>query len=243
MCNMFGGPSAAENATLQSQTQLSQAMWASFNQQYNQQQDVLKNLQTEIGRIQSGQTGPGYSGAENAERIALIQNTAAAAARNATQAQRSLGAGSQVSPTGGMTRQSGINQQTAAQIAAKVGAEESNNLIAENIQNFQQGRDNAAATVGALNALSGRYNPAEYSGQENADLGQQFKIADTINQENIQKSQAIAGFATKLALGAATFGAGGIGALGSGESFGEGVGDFLKGGMNETFGTNFGINS
>lgn len=242
MCNMFGGPSAAENSTLQSQTELSNALWSNFQQQYQQQQGVLQNLQTQIGRIQSGQTGPGFSGAENAARIALIQNTTAAEARNAVQAARSVGAGTQVSPSGGMTRQSGINQQVAGQIESKVGAAGSNALLSEQAENFAQGRENAYRTVGALQSLSGDYNPAAYSGQENSALGQRFNMADKINQQNIQRSQAIFGAATKLALGAATFGAGGIGALGSGESFGEGASDFLSGGANAAFGTNFGIN-
>jgi hypothetical protein len=240
---MFGGPSAQETSTLQSQTQLANALWSNFNQQYQQQQGVLSQLQAQIGRIQSGQTGPGFSGAENAARIALIQNTTAAEARNAVQAARSVGAGTQVSPSGGMTRQSGINQQVGAQIASKIGAAGSNALLAEQAENFATGRENAYRTAGALQALSGDYNPAAYSGQENAALGQRFSMADKINQENIQRSQAIFGAATKLAMGAATFGAGGIGALGAGESFGEGASDFLSGGANAAFGTNFGINS
>lgn len=242
MCNMFGGPSYSEKATLQQQSQLADAMWSNFNQQYQQQQDVLKNLQTQIGRIQSGQTGPGFSGEENAARISLIRNTTAAEARNAVQAQRSVGAGEQVSPTGGMTRQSGINQQVAGQIYSKIGAAGSNALLAEQAENFAVGRDNAYKTVGALQSLSGDYSPATYSGQEEAALGQKFGMADKIRQQEAARSQSIFGAATKLALGAATFGAGGIGALGAGESFGEGVGDFLKGGMNEEFGTNFGVN-
>lgn len=243
MCNMFGGPSDQEKSTLQSQTQLADALWSNFNQQYQQQQGVLSQLQTQIGRIQSGQTGPGFSGEENADRIALIRNTTAAEARNAVQAARSVGAGSQVSPTGGMTRQSGINQQTGGQIYAKIGAAGANALIAENAENFAQGRENAYRTVGGLQALSGQYNPAAYSGQEEGALGQEFQMADKVQQEETQRSQAIFGAATKLALGAATFGVGGIGALGAGESFGEGAGDFLKGGLNETFGTNFGLNT
>lgn len=242
MCNMFGGPSDQEKSTLQSQTQLADALWSNFNQQYQQQQNVLSQLQTQIGRIQSGQTGPGFSGAENAARIALIQNTTAAEARNAVQAARSVGAGTQVSPSGGMTRQSGINQQVAGQIESKIGAAGSNALLAEQAENFAQGRQNAQMTVGALDALAGKYNPSAYSGQEQGALGQEFSMADKINQENIQRSQSIFGAATKLALGAATFGAGGIGALGAGESFGEGIGDFLSGGANATFGTNFGVN-
>lgn len=231
MCNIFGGPSYQEKATLQQQSQLADAMWSNFNQQYQQQQGVLKNLQTQIGRIQSGQTGPGFSGEENADRIALIRNTTAAEARNAVQAARSVGAGEQVSPSGGMTRQSGINQQVAGQIYSKIGATGSNALIAENAENYAVGRENAYKTVGALSALSGQYNPSVYSGQEEGALGQKFQIADKIRQQEAASSQAIFGAATKLATGAFTFGMGGMGA--------GGIGDFLKGGSNALFGTDF----
>lgn len=242
MCKMFGGPSSGEKSALQSQTNIGEAMFSNYQQQYQQQQAALSMLQAQIGRIQSGQTGPGYSGQENADRIALIRNTSAAEARNAIQATRSLGAGSQVSPTGGMTRQSGINQQVAAQIQSKFGANEANQLIAENVENYATGRENAMRTAGALQALSGDYNPLGYSNAASSSNAQQFKMSQTINQEEAQRSQAIAGLITKAALGAATFGVGGIGALGAGESLGEGASDFFKGGMNALSGTNFSIN-
>lgn len=243
MCDMFGGPSSAENATLQSQTNLSNALWSNFNQQYQQQQGVLQQLQAQIGRIQSGQTGPGFSGAENAARIALIQNTTAAQARNAVQAARSVGAGTQSSTAGNLERQAGINQQVTGQIEAKVGAQGANELLAEQAENFATGRENAYKTAGALQQLAGTYNPAQYGQLTGSSLGQQFSQADKINQENIARSQAIAGLVTKVGLGAATFGVGGIGALGAGESVGEAGSDFLAGGLNALSGSNFSINS
>lgn len=246
MCDLFGGPSAAEKSSLQRQTAISNAMWSNFQQQYQQQQGALKNLQAEIGRIQSGQTGPGFGGAENAARIALIQNTSAAQARNAIQAVRSRGAGVAGGAGGAGTvpgAAAGIGAQTDAAIQAQVGANEANQLIAEQGENFAQGRTNAERTAAGLSQLAGLYSPTQYGSEAESANAQNFSMADKINQENIAKTQAEIGFGTKLALGAATFGAGGIGALGAGESFGEGASDFLHGGLNALSGSDqFSIN-
>lgn len=243
MCNMFGGPSSAETGTLQQQQGLSQALHSAFTQQYAQQQDVLGRLQAQIMRIQTGQTGPGFSGAENAARIALIQNTNAAAARNAIQGSRERGVGTQVGQnTSGLTRQAGINAQIAGGIEAMTGANEANQLLAEQAENFQQGRSNAISTASALQSLQGDYSPSTYSSQLGSSLGAQFNMADKINTENIQRSQAIAGLVEKGVMSAATFGLGGAAAVGAGESFGEGASDFFKGGINALTGSNYEIN-
>jgi hypothetical protein len=171
----------------------------------------------------------------------LIQNTSAAASRNAIQAVRERGAGSQ--NTSGMARQSGINAQVAGGIEALAGTNAANKQLELTAENYAQGRANAASAASGLQALQGDYNPTAYSGELGQSLNSQFKMADTINQQNIARSQAIMGFGTKLALGAATFGIGAAGALGAGESLGEGVSDAFSGGMNALTGSNFGINN
>lgn len=236
MCEMFGGPSAQEESTLGQTSALSSSLLSNYRQQYSQQQDVLGRLQGQISRIQSGQTGPGFSGEENAARTSQIINSGAAASRNAIQAARSVGNGA----TGTLT--SGINQQVEGQIGAVTGANTSNALLKEQSDNFAQGRQNAITSASALQTLSGDYNPAGYASQAGNELGAQFKEATQIQQEKIARSQAIAGLVEKVGMGAATFGMGGVAALGSGESFGEGIGDFFKGGSNASFGTNFGLN-
>lgn len=241
MCDLFGGPSYGERAALDSTTQYANAMMANYNQQYQQQQGALTNMQAQIARLQSGQTGPGFSGDENAARISYIKNLYAAQARNEAQAARSRGAGSQVSPSGGMTRQSGINQQIDAEATSRAQAGEANDLIKEQAENFAQGRTNTERAISGWDALAGRYNPQSYAGMAESGYNTEFSESQQIQKEKQQRAANIFGAATKLASGIATFGIGGIGALGAGESFGEGVGDFLKGGLNETFGTNFGV--
>lgn len=242
MCNLFGGPSYGEQAALDSTTEYANAMMANYNQQYQLQQGALTNMQAQVARLQSGQTGPGFGGDENAARIAYIKNLYAAQARNEAQAMRERGAGTQAAPNAtGMTRQSGINQQTDAEARSRAQAGEANDLIKEQAENFAQGRVNTERAISGWDALAGRYNPQSYAGMAKSGYDTEFGEAQKIQQEKQQRASNIFGAATKLAMGAATFGIGGIGALGGGESFGEGVGDFLKGGMNETFGTNFNL--
>lgn len=237
MCDLFGGPSQGEQTAYQETSALSQSLLSNFRQQYAQQQSTLGQLEGEISRIQTGQTGPGFSGEENAALRSEIVNQGAAAARNAIQANRSVGSGA----TGTLT--SGINAQVEGQIGAITGTDTANQLLKETTANYAQGRENAIRAASAFQTMYNSFNPTAYAGMAGQELGQQFTEADKINQEKIARSQAIAGLVEKVGLGAATFGAGGIAALGSGESFGEGLGDFFKGGMNASFGTNFGINS
>ena len=243
MCDMFGGPSSGENVAYQNQVGLTNSLRSAFNEQYATQKDVLNRLGSQIMRIQTGQTGPGYGGAENASRIALIQNQGAAAARNAIQAERTRSAGVGGGGTSGLARTAAINRQIAGGIEALSGANTSNALIREQAENFEQGRSNAISAASGLQSLAGDYNPSAYSSQALSSNKGQFDMAHTINQEKIAARQAMFGTALKAGLGAATFGVGAIGALGAGESLGEGVSDALSGGFNALSGTNFGINS
>ena len=243
MCDLFGGPSSGEQNAYDNQVGITNSMRSAFNQQYAQQQGVLSQLNGQIMRIQSGQTGPGFGGAENASRIALIQNQGAAAARNAIQAERTQSAGVGGGGTSGLARSAAINRQISGGIEALSGANTSNQLIGEQAENFAQGRANATQAAQGFQALAGDYNPLGYANASSSSNQQQFGQADKINQENIQKSQAIAGLVEKGAGLALTGGLGGFAALGGGESLGEGLSDFGAGASNAAFGTNFGINS
>ena len=242
MCNMFGGPSAGENNAYDNQVGLTNSLRSAFNQQYSQQQGVLNQLNGQIMRIQSGNTGPGYGGAENASRIALIQNQGAAASRNAIQAEREQSAGVGGGGTSGLARSAAINRQISGGIEALSGANTSNQLIAEQAGNFAQGRTNAVQAAQGFQQLAGDYNPAQYASQASGSNQAQFGQADKINQQNIQRSQAIAGLIEKGAGMALTGGMGGFAALGGGEGLGQGLQDFGAGASNAMFNTNFGIN-
>jgi len=230
-CSMFGGASNTEKATLGQTSDLAATLLSTFHQQYSQQQDVLKQLGTQIMKFTTGQTGPGFSGAENAARIAEIQNQGAASARNAIQAERERSAGVGGGGTSGLARTTAINRQIAGGIEALSGANTSNALLNEQAQNFAQGRANTAQAIGGYQTLAGDYNPSGYASLAGGELGQKFNQAHTINQEEIAKNQAIMGAITGGAKLAGSFLTGGLSNLGPGESFGEGLGDFFKGGI------------
>jgi hypothetical protein len=242
MCDLFGGPSEGETTSYDNQVGITNSMRSAFNQQYGQQQGVLGQLNAQIMRIQSGQTGPGYGGAENASNIALIQNQGAAQARNAIQAERTQSAGVGGGGTSGLARSAAINRQISGGIEALAGANTSNQLIGEQAANYAQGRASAQSAVQGFQALAGDYNPLGYANASSSSNQAQFGQADKINQQKIAASQAELGMIEKGAATVATAGAGGFAALGGGESFGEGLSDFASGASNATFGTNFGIN-
>jgi len=215
MCNMFGGlfggPSSGEGQALSQQGSMANAMNAAYQQQYGQQQGVLKDLQSQIYRIQTGQTGPGMSGAEYATRQAGIINAAAAQARNAIQASDARGAGAQLVGRGdesGLTRQSGIRQQVAGEAGAIAGAQEAAGLNALAGENYSLGREEARAGAAGLQALSGDYNPLQYAGASETAINNKFTQAQQIQKEKQERSSAIFGAITGAGLDALTFGMG-----------------------------------
>jgi hypothetical protein len=248
MCDLFGGVSSAQTGLYQAQSNWSNTMQSIFNSQYKTQQQTLGQLQSLTRQLQLGQTGPGFGGAQNAAYIAGIQNQAAAAARDAIQQQRSIGAGSQIVSGGqvsgggpGLTRQAGIAAQSAATTTGIIGAQAANALNRELAANYEQGRTNAQDAASMLTSQYTMENPLQYGQMYQAGLDTQWSEEKQMMQERQAAAQAKIGMAMKGALTAATFGAGGIGALGAGEGFGTGLMDFMAGGANEAFGTNFGI--
>ncbi len=198
MCDFFGGPSSGEQTAYDNQVGITNSMRSAFTQQYGQQQDALNRFNGQIMRIQSGQTGPGYGGAENASRIALIQNQGAAAARNAIQAERTQSAGVGGGGTSGLARNAAISRQISGGIEALAGANTSNQLINEQAENFQQGRVNAAQAASGFSTLAGQYNPLGYAGAASSSNQNQFGQAHQINQEKIAANQALLGTALKI---------------------------------------------
>lgn len=245
MCDLFGGPSQQEESISGQQSSLASQLSATYNEQLAGQTDALTKLNAQVSRIQSGETGPGFGGAENAARISNIVNQGGALARNTTQAVQDRGAGQVFGGEGdssGLARTSAINKQIGEQAASTAGAQTSNALINEQAENYQQGRTNAAQAVSGFDALAGKYNPLGFGQAAGSELSSAYGTAKDIQQQKVAKAQAIAKLVGSAVTSAATFGIGGIGALGAGESLGEGVGDFFKGGTNAVSGQNlFGI--
>lgn len=233
MANCFGSASEQEKGA-QAQTQsLANSLQANYATEFGQQQDVLGQLNSEINRIQSGDTGPGFGADELAARRADIVNNAAASERNAQQAVQNQGAGqvfNGAQDASGLARTSAIRQTIGGEIASAGEANKSNQLNALNEANYAQGRANAAQTAAGLNELAGRYNPAGYASEAVGAAGQSFQQADKIRSES---GAAMLGglLSSSLKLGT-SFLSGGLSNLGSNESFGEGTSDFFSGGIN-----------
>lgn len=204
------GPSGAEEGIAGQEGSLASTLAGDFNTQFANQQGTLSQLQSRINQI--GNTGPGFSGSENAARISNIVNQGGALARNTTQAAQDRGAGQVfggASDSSGLARTSAISKQISEEGSAIAGAQTSNALINEQAENFQQGRANNAAAISGFDVLSGKYNPLGYAQSAGQNLNQAFGEQDKINQEKSQMQSDVAGLITgaaKAGLGLATGG-------------------------------------
>lgn len=194
ICDLFGGPSKTEESLSSQETNLSGSLNAAYQTAYGQQQNTLQSLQSEVSQIQSGNTGPGFGAAELAAKTGQIVNGAAAGARNAQQAAQNQGAG-QTFGNDSSGLQSGIRKQINGEIASGAETNENNALTNLTTQNYNQGRANAQATASGLSTLAGIENPLGYAGAASGANNQAFGQANTINQQEIARSQAIASFA------------------------------------------------
>jgi hypothetical protein len=212
MLGIPSGPSADETSLEKQSTSMAKTLGSNYSQAFAQQGDVLGQLQGEIGKIETGQTGPGFGAEENAAKISQIGANAAANERNAEQFTANLGAGQNYAggtDSSGLGRAAALRTQQAGEAVSAGEAEKSAALNQETQQNFAQGRANAAQTVGGLQALSG-----DYSGRANASLaGQQEENRAATSQTNEITKQMDAraggiGALAKGALGALVPGAG-----------------------------------
>src|SRR5258708_2482001 len=161
MCT-FGGASGAETAAQGQIADFSKTLNANYSTLFGEQQATLGRLQSTLSQIQSGETGPGFGGAENAALISQIQNQGAATARNVTQAVQDRAAGQVFNgqtDSSGLARTSAINKQIGEQASSAAATNTANALTAETAANFAQGRQNAVQTASGLSTLAGIQNP------------------------------------------------------------------------------------
>jgi hypothetical protein len=229
MCNMFGGASDEEKGLQAADSGLSRTLESHYEKAFGDQIDSLNMLKNTISRIQSGQTGPGFSADELAARTSEIVNQSGANARNVEQklADESAGqifGGSQ--DASGLARASAIRQQLSGQALSSAETAKSRALENLTAENYATGRMNADKTAAGLEALSGQYGGivgTSLSGRE--AIGKQaFSEAHEINQENSQATAMLGGL---LKAGVGLGGA----FLTGGLSGGAGFGDFMKGGL------------
>jgi hypothetical protein len=196
--------------------------------QFADQKGILDSLNKSFSPIvAAGPSQQGFSAAERAALNTSAINNAGAAARNARQAAGNFSAG--------QNNTSGLQSGVQKQINASVDSAAANQLATTQNQitqaDYATGRQNYFNATAGENALAGHYTPGEFSGQAQSGITSDFGMNKEINAENNAKQAAIAGGIASLAGDALTFGMGGIANLGAGESFGEGAGDFFKGGI------------
>jgi hypothetical protein len=215
MCNisdLFGGPSQQEEGIANSTQSFSNSLQANYGQAFGQQQSTLTGLNNEIQKIETGQTGQGFSAQELAAKNTQAIDSAGAASRNAQQAIGNFTAGE--GGGGGSGIVSGVQEQLragAASSSANELATAQNNIVQ---QNYAQGRTNAAETVGGLTSLA-----SEYGGEASSAMGgainegnAAFSESDKIQQQKAQEMAGIGSLVGSVA-GAVVPGAGMLSSL------------------------------
>jgi hypothetical protein len=184
---------------------------------FGQQQGVLSAINKSLSpTLAAGPNQQGFSGPELAARTTQIVNNAGAANRAAQQAARTYGAGEGGGGTSGVT--SGITKQIESAIGSQSASAEAgqlNNLTAEN---YQQGNANYWRAQGGMEQLAQGYNPNASAGSAVSENQVSFGEASTIEQQQQQEAQMIAGGITSLATTALPFAGGmkaGLAALGA----------------------------
>lgn len=223
------GPSSQAGPLAAQTTSLATTLAGNYNQYFANQSAVLGNLNAMLTPI--AQAGPDQQGFGPRELAALQTQTGEGIGANYAKATQALntqlaarGGGNEYLPTGAGAALRGTLASAAANelSQANIGITEAN---------YGQGRQNWREATAGLNALAQEYNPNPAASGAQSGFGSAFGMYDKIQQEKNQKEAAIAGGITSLATGALTFGMGGLANLGAGEGFGEGVGDFFKGGL------------
>lgn len=223
------GPSSQAGPLAAQQQSLATTLAGNYNQYFANQSSVLGNLNNMLTPI--AQAGPDQQGYGAHELAAL--NTAAgegvgASYSKASQALNNTlaarGGGNEVLPTGARAALQGS-------LASSAANEMSRDQLGITQANYGQGRKNWESATAGLHQLAQEYSPNAAASGAQSGFESSFGMYDKIQQEKNQKEAAIAGGITSLATGALTFGMGGLANLGKGENFGEGLGDFFKGGL------------
>jgi len=229
MCD-FGGPSGAEEGAQGQIADFSRTLDANYQTLFGEHQATLGRLQSTLSQIQSGETGPGFGGAENAALISKIQNEGAAQARNVVQAVQDRSAGQVFNgqtDSSGLARTSAINKQIQEQASSAAATSTAQQLAAETAANFGQGRRNAETTASGLAQLAGLESPDAAASATISANKSSFDQASKIQDQKQQAMKMIGGIA-QAGLGALSGGLGNLDMTGGSSPF-EQFQNFLSG--------------
>ena len=229
---MCGPSSAMTNLNNRIQA-FSQQVSSEATQVFGTASTIVNNLLTSFQKVVAG--GPsqqGMSAAEYNARQSQIIEQSAASARNAKaavgNAVSAIGGGNVVSPSG---LETAVNLETAnASEAAK-----STSLQKLTAQDYEIGRQNYEFAAQGEMKLPSLYDSASgFNTEAGAALTQAQKSQAQMDAANNWWQPVVM---KGIGMGA-SFLTGGLSNLGAGESAGEGVGDFLKGGLANVTGGN-----
>jgi hypothetical protein len=211
------------------QASLASTLQANYNQYFANQSEVLGRLNNIFTPI--AQAGPDQQGFGAQELAALNTGAMEGVGANYTKASQALNTTLASRGGGNEFLPNGAKAALKATLASSAANEMSRQQQKITEANYAQGRKNFEEATAGLDSLAKVYSPTAIAEGAQEGFKSSFAMADKIQQERNQKQASIAGGITALGLDAATFGAGGLANLGTGESFGEGLGDFFKGGL------------
>jgi hypothetical protein len=202
-----------------------------YAERFGAQSEILKNINQTLSPIM--QAGPDTQGFGAQELAALKTAATEGVGRNYAKATAALNNQLAVRGGGAGDVTSGAEGQLKEELASSAAQKQSDADLAITAGNYAQGRRNWQEATAGLSALAREYDPSAFSGQAIDANKNAFGEATQVQNMRNQKEAEIAGGIASLAMGAATFGMGGMAGLEGtgGEGFWGKTGDFLKGGV------------
>ena len=197
------GPSPQEQQLANQETSLSQALSSAYSTRFATQNDILNQVQTSLGQLQSGNYPPGYSptvmAALQTNAINQVAGATASARQAAANAFAGQGGGTPAGAGGATSVPSGVQAAVQGNIAAKMGTEQADLLNNLNIQSANLGRENLLQSISGLQTLAGAEAPLQFGQAASSATGSAFGQAKDINQQQNQMWSDIAGGVTGIA--------------------------------------------
>jgi hypothetical protein len=189
MC--FGGASSGEKAINADQTTMLNNLMSSYQKQFAGQSSILSSLGAGASAIfGAGINQYGFNPAQDAAYRTQSDTSTANAYQSAKQAvgeqAASIGGGNMTLPSGTLA---GIN----ANLAEQAGAQRSNQQLGITEAGYQQGTQNYLNSANILSGVAQQYNPLGYANASTGAGQAAFSGASSINQQNNQGLQTVAG--------------------------------------------------
>ena len=200
------GPSNAEKNLQSSSSNFATQLQSNYSQLFGQQQGVMSAINKSISpTLAAGPSQNGFSPQENANLTTQAINSSGAASRAAQQSIANYGAGQGSGGSSGLT--SGITKQLQASAASQAAGNLTNQTTQIGLANEAQGNANYRTALGASEALAQGYSPNASASGAIGENQASFQQADTIQQQQQQEAQAIAGAVGSIGMAAFTGGA------------------------------------